>query len=57
MTGTVEADRSAWGARDGAEAREGQCAAAFRAAPEPADGVPGTRRLDGGCGAGMAAAP
>lgn len=47
-----------WGARarDWAEVQEGQCAAAFRAVLDHAGVGPGTRHLDVGCGAGMAAA-
>jgi SAM-dependent methyltransferase len=58
MTRTAEANGRLWGARarDWAELQEGQCAAAFHAVLDHAGVGPGTRHLDVGCGAGMAAA-
>jgi SAM-dependent methyltransferase len=58
MTRTAEANGRLWGARarDWAEVQEGQCAAAFHAVLDHAGVGPGTRHLDVGCGAGMAAA-
>lgn len=55
---TSETNGRLWGARarDWAEVQEGQCAAAFRAVLDHAGVGPGTRHLDVGCGAGMAAA-
>jgi SAM-dependent methyltransferase len=57
MTRTAEANGRLWGARarDWAEVQEGQCAAAFHAVLDHAGVGPGTRHLDVGCGAGMAA--
>jgi SAM-dependent methyltransferase len=56
--GTSGTNGRLWGARarDWAEVQEGQCAAAFRAVLDHAAVGPGTRHLDVGCGAGMAAA-
>ncbi len=58
MSGTAETNGRLWGARarDWAEVQEGQCAAAFRAVLDHAGVGAGTRHLDVGCGAGMAAA-
>ena len=58
MTGTSETNGRLWGARarDWAEVQEGQFAAAFHAVLAHAGAGPGTRHLDAGCGAGMAAA-
>lgn len=58
MTTTALANGRLWGARarDWAEVQEGQCAAAYRAVLDHAGIGPGTRHLDVGCGAGMAAA-
>ncbi|MEO3472988.1 class I SAM-dependent methyltransferase [Roseomonas sp. CAU 1739] len=58
MTRTSEANGRLWGARarDWAEVQEGQCAAAYHAVLAHAEAGPGTRHLDVGCGAGMAAA-
>jgi SAM-dependent methyltransferase len=58
MTRTSDANGRLWGARarDWAEVQEGQCAAAFHAVLEHAGVGAGTRHLDVGCGAGMAAA-
>ncbi len=58
MTRTAEANGRLWGARarDWAEVQEGQCAGAFRAVLDHAGVGRGTRHLDVGCGAGMAAA-
>ncbi|WP_270933620.1 class I SAM-dependent methyltransferase [Falsiroseomonas oryzae] len=55
---TSETNGRLWGARarNWAEEQEGQCAAAFRTALDHAGVGPGTRHLDVGCGAGMAAA-
>lgn len=57
-TGTSQANGRLWGARarDWAEVQEGQCAAAYRAVLDHAGVGRGTRHLDVGCGAGMAAA-
>ena len=57
MTRTAEANGRLWGARahDWAEVQEGQCAAAYHAVLAHAGVGPGTRHLDVGCGAGMAA--
>jgi SAM-dependent methyltransferase len=57
-TGTSEVNGRLWGARarDWADVQEGQCAAAFRAVLDHAGVGVGTRHLDVGCGAGMAAA-
>lgn len=57
-TQTSETNGRLWGARarDWAEVQEGQCAAAFHAVLAHAGVAPGTRHLDLGCGAGMAAA-
>ncbi len=57
-TGTSETNGRLWGARarDWAELQEGQCAAAYHAVLAHAGVGPGTRHLDVGCGAGMAAA-
>lgn len=56
--GTAEVNGPLWGARarDWAEVQEGQFAAAFHAVLAHAKVGPGTRHLDAGCGAGMAAA-
>jgi SAM-dependent methyltransferase len=56
--GTSGTNGRLWGARarDWAEVQEGQCTAAFRAVLDHAGVGPGTRHLDVGCGAGMAAA-
>ncbi|WP_198376082.1 class I SAM-dependent methyltransferase [Neoroseomonas rubea] len=56
--GTSGTNGRLWGARarDWAEVQEGQCAAAFQAVLDHAGAGPGTRHLDVGCGAGMAAA-
>lgn len=56
--GTAEVNGPLWGARarDWAEVQEGQFAAAFHAVLAHAKAGPGTRHLDAGCGAGMAAA-
>lgn len=56
--GTSGTNGRLWGARarDWAEVQEGQCAAAFQAVLDHAGVGPGTRHLDVGCGAGMAAA-
>jgi SAM-dependent methyltransferase len=58
VTRTSETNGRLWGARarDWAEVQEGQCAAAFRAVLDHAGVGAGTRHLDVGCGAGMAAA-
>lgn len=58
MTRTSETNGRLWGARarDWAEVQEGQCAAAFHAVLDHAGVGQGTRHLDVGCGAGMAAA-
>lgn len=58
MTGTAATNGRLWGARarDWAEVQEGQCAAAYHAVLAHAGVGPGTRHLDVGCGAGMAAA-
>jgi SAM-dependent methyltransferase len=58
MTRTADANGRLWGARsrDWAEVQEGQCAAAFHAVLDHAGVGAGTRHLDVGCGAGMAAA-
>lgn len=55
---TSETNGRLWGARarDWADVQEGQCAAAFHAVLAHAGVGPGTRHLDVGCGAGMAAA-
>jgi SAM-dependent methyltransferase len=57
-TGTAQANGLLWGARarDWADIQEGQFAAAFHAVLGHAAVGPGTRHLDAGCGAGMAAA-
>ncbi len=57
MTRTADTNGRLWGARarDWAEVQEGQCAPAFRAVLDHAGVGPGTRHLDVGCGAGMAA--
>jgi SAM-dependent methyltransferase len=57
MTRTAEANGRIWGARaqDWAEVQEGQCAAAYHAVLAHAGVGLGTRHLDVGCGAGMAA--
>ncbi len=57
-TRTSQANGRLWGARarDWAEVQEGQCAAAYHAVLAHAGVGPGTRHLDVGCGAGMAAA-
>jgi SAM-dependent methyltransferase len=57
-TGTAAVNGRLWGmhARDWAEVQEGQFAAAYRAVLDRAEVGPGTRHLDAGCGAGMAAA-
>jgi ubiquinone/menaquinone biosynthesis C-methylase UbiE len=54
---TSESNGRLWGARarDWAEVQEGQCAAAYHAVLARAGVAPGTRHLDVGCGAGMAA--
>ncbi len=56
--GTAALNGPLWGARarDWAEVQEGQFAAAFDAVLAHAKVGPGTRHLDAGCGAGMAAA-
>jgi SAM-dependent methyltransferase len=56
--GTAEVNGRLWGAhaRDWAEVQEGQFAAVFHAVLAHAQAGPGTRHLDAGCGAGMAAA-
>lgn len=56
-TRTSEANGRLWGARarDWADVQEGQCAAAYHAVLAHAGVGPGTRHLDVGCGAGMAA--
>jgi SAM-dependent methyltransferase len=56
-TRTSETNGRLWGAkaRDWAEVQEGQCAAAFHAVLAHAGVGAGTRHLDVGCGAGMAA--
>ena len=56
--GTSHANGRLWGARarDWAEVQEGQFAAAYHAVLAHAEVAPGTRHLDAGCGAGMAAA-
>lgn len=58
MTGTSETNGRLWGARarDWAEVQEGQFAATYHAVLAHAGVAPGTRHLDAGCGAGMAAA-
>ena len=58
MTGTSERNGRLWGvqARDWAEVQEGQFAPAFHAVLAHAGVGSGTRHLDAGCGAGMAAA-
>ncbi|WP_262877745.1 class I SAM-dependent methyltransferase [Roseicyclus sediminis] len=58
MAMTSEKNGQLWGARarDWAEVQEGQFAAAFHAVLARAAVGPGTRHLDAGCGAGMAAA-
>jgi SAM-dependent methyltransferase len=58
MTRTAGTNGRLWGARarDWAEVQEGQCADAFRAVLDHARVGTGTRHLDVGCGAGMAAA-
>lgn len=58
MTRTAETNGRLWGARarDWAEVQEGQCAAAYHAVLAHAGVGQGTRHLDVGCGAGMAAA-
>lgn len=55
---TSDVNGRLWGARarDWAEVQEGQCAAAYHAVLARAGVAPGTRHLDVGCGAGMAAA-
>lgn len=55
---TSETNGRLWGARarDWADVQEGQCAAAYHAVLAHAGVGPGTRHLDVGCGAGMAAA-
>ena len=55
---TAETNGQLWGARarDWAEVQEGQFAAGYHAVLSLADVRPGTRHLDAGCGAGMAAA-
>jgi SAM-dependent methyltransferase len=57
MTRTSETNGRLWGARarDWAAVQEGQCAAAFDAVLGHAGVGAGTRHLDVGCGAGMAA--
>ena len=57
-TGTAETNGQLWGARarDWAEVQEGQFAAAYHAVLAHAGVRSGTRHLDVGCGAGMAAA-
>jgi SAM-dependent methyltransferase len=57
MTKTSDINGRLWGARarDWAEVQEGQCAAAFHAVLDHAGVGAGTRHLDVGCGAGMAA--
>ena len=56
--GTAQANGRLWGARarDWADVQEGQFAAAFHAVLAHAGVGQGTRHLDAGCGAGMAAA-
>lgn len=58
MIRTSETNGRLWGARarDWAEVQEGQCAAAYHAVLAYACVGSGTRHLDVGCGAGMAAA-
>ncbi len=55
---TSETNGRLWGARarDWADLQEGQCATAYHAVLAHAAVGPGTRHLDAGCGAGMAAA-
>ena len=57
-SGTAERNGQLWGARarDWAEVQEGQFAAAYHTVLNRAGVRPGTRHLDAGCGAGMAAA-
>lgn len=57
-TGTSQINGRLWGARarDWAEVQEGQFAAAYHAVLAQAGVTTGTRHLDAGCGAGMAAA-
>jgi SAM-dependent methyltransferase len=57
-TRTAKSNGELWGARarDWADVQEGQFAAAFHAVLGHAAVGPGTRHLDAGCGAGMAAA-
>jgi SAM-dependent methyltransferase len=57
-TGTSQINGKLWGsrARDWAEVQEAQFAAAYGAVLAHAGVGPGTRHLDAGCGAGMAAA-
>lgn len=56
-THTSQSNGRLWGARarDWADVQEGQCAAAYHAVLAHAGVGPGTRHLDVGCGAGMAA--
>jgi len=56
--GTAAVNGPLWGARarDWADVQEGQFAAAYDAVLAHANVGPGTRHLDAGCGAGMAAA-
>jgi SAM-dependent methyltransferase len=56
-TGTAEKNGRLWSARarDWAQVQEGQFAAAYHAVLTRAGVRPGTRHLDAGCGAGMAA--
>lgn len=56
--GTADVNGRLWGARarDWAEVQEGQFAPAYHAVLAEAQVGPGTRHLDAGCGAGMAAA-
>jgi ubiquinone/menaquinone biosynthesis C-methylase UbiE len=58
IKGTAEANGALWGAqaRDWADVQEGQFAAAYHAVLDRAAIGAGTRHLDAGCGAGMAAA-
>jgi len=58
IKGTAEANGLLWGAqaRDWADVQEGQFAAAYHAVLDRAAIGAGTRHLDAGCGAGMAAA-
>ena len=57
MAMTSETNGRLWGARarDWAEVQEGQCGEAYQAVLGHAGVGPGTRHLDVGCGAGMAA--